>query len=137
MLFLYPFFAGCSRATLFFRAYSQFNGKLTTENNERGSSLLGSFGEQFKASETTVASGMLGQISDLTKSAFTPLKTVSERATCYCCCACHLPLSELLLLENTICSAFFVFEKTSQKQPSSRPSPNCQHCIKNRENKGP
>ncbi|XP_076800418.1 uncharacterized protein LOC143445296 isoform X1 [Clavelina lepadiformis] len=56
-------------------SYSQYNGKLMADSSEgNSSSLLGSFGEQFKSAEVATSNSMLDQIPGLTKSAFTSLK---------------------------------------------------------------
>uniref|UniRef100_F6V2L0 UBA domain-containing protein n=1 Tax=Ciona intestinalis TaxID=7719 RepID=F6V2L0_CIOIN len=50
--------------------YAQYNGKVSMDE-QKGSALLGTFGEQFKGPDQST---MLGQISDITKSAFTVIK---------------------------------------------------------------
>ena len=62
---------------ILYRSYSQYNGKLMADSSEgNSSSLLGSFGEQFKSAEVATSNSMLDQIPGLTKSAFTSLKQV-------------------------------------------------------------
>ncbi|XP_078484008.1 uncharacterized protein LOC100177795 isoform X2 [Ciona intestinalis] len=57
--------------------YAQYNGKVGMDE-QKGSALLGTFGEQFKGPDQST---MLGQISDITKSAFTVIKPNEPQGT--------------------------------------------------------